>query len=169
MLGKSLFLLWMLLSLPWLELWRAKGGPPPSQRLWRQESEALAGPGDSWPLSGCCREAGACPDIHSVRAEQSKGSSTLVFFPTCRVLPLRALEWELQRPKCELKCMFFWKVLILFFWKSIECSHCGIYGASGQPSGWSWGKLILLITCVRVSVENFVSLDRHVWPQPIIL
>lgn len=71
--------------------------------------------GDSWPLSGCCREAGACHDIHFVGVEQPKGSSTLVFFPISWALPFRALEWELQRPKCELNCLFSWKVLMLFF------------------------------------------------------
>lgn len=131
--GKVLFLLWLLLSLPWLELWRAKGGPPQSQRLWRQESEVLAGPGDSWPPSGCCREAGACPDIHSVRAEQSKGSSTLVFFPTSRVLPLRALEWELQRPKCELKACSFEKCWFCSFGKASNVPIVEFMGLLASP------------------------------------
>lgn len=166
-------LLWLLLSPPWRELWRAKGGPPGDRGCGGLGARGIRWAGDSWPLSGCCREAGACRDIHFVGLEQPKGSSTLVFFPISWALPLRALEWELQRPKCELNCLFSWKVLMLFLWKGIECSDVEFMGHLASPLnchvvnripescvlGFLWGALS---PSTLTPVDHFLASERNV-------
>lgn len=51
------------------------------------------------------------------------------FMPSGLSHEVPCLEGAPQSIKWAQSLLFFWKLWALFFWRSIECSCCGIYGA----------------------------------------